>query len=230
MRRTAFVGCRCIWQRLYRWTHTTKSRFDDGRRALRPGAAIAVSAILLLASAIQVQAQEASVVEDVESARAELLKRWESDGLVKPRDVDAMAKAIFDRPLAEQTEEDLEALAKQANAAANFVGHILDEYQEYYSENYRYDFVQEKVAPFHDAYVELSNRLKSYRDQAYFHLGRKAVERGDEIGAFFYFRDAYRLSSFTEGQSTREGMRYKAEIEMKKLLGIEDLGTFVYWQ
>lgn len=185
--------------------------------------------MLFLVCAIRVQAQEA-VAGDVESARAELLNRWESDGLVKPGDVDAMAKAILDRQLAEQTEEDLEALAKRANAAANFVDFILDEYQDYYSDNYLYDFVQEKVAPFHDAYVELSNRLKSYRNQAYFNLGLKAAERGDEFEGFFYFRDAYRLSSFTEGAATQEGMRYKAEIEMKNLLGIEELGTFVYWQ
>ena len=76
--------------------------------------------------------------------------------------------------------------------------------------------------------MKLSNRLKSYRNQAYSSLGPKAAERGDEFEAFFYFRDAYRLSSFTEGQATREGMHYKAEIEMKNLLGIEELGTFVY--
>ena len=72
--------------------------------------------------------------------------------------------------------------------------------------------------------------MKSHRNQAYFNLGLKAAERGDEIGAFFYFRDAYRLSSFTEGGKTREGMRYRSEMEMKKLLGIEEIGTFVDWQ
>ena len=193
-------------------------------------AALAISATLLLVCGVHAQAQDESVEEDVESARAELLKRWESDGLVKPRDVDAMAEAILDRPLAEQAGEDLEALAKRANAAANFVGHLLEEYEGYYRKNYRYDFVQEKVAPFHDAYVGLSNRMKSYRNQAYFNLGLQAAERGDQIRAFFYFRDAYRLSSFTEGGQTREGMRYRSEIEMKKLLEIEEIGTFVDWQ
>ena len=218
-----------VWKRLSRWANTRTVSCAGRSGVLWPGVSIGVWAMLLLVCAIQVQAQE-TVDVDVESARAELLNRWESDGLVKPGDVDAMANAILDRPLAEQTEKDLEALAKRANAAANFVDFILDEYQDYYSDNYRYDFVQEKVAPFHDAYVELSNRLKSYRNEAYFSLGLKAAQRGDEFEAFFYFRDAYRLSSFTEGAATQEGMRYKAEIEMKNLLGIEELGTFVYWQ
>ena len=80
----------------------------------------------------------------LEGARAELLSRWDADGLVKPSDVDAMAKAKLDRSLAEQTGDNREALAKRANAAANFVDFILDEYQEYYSGKYRYDFVKER--------------------------------------------------------------------------------------
>ena len=230
MHRAGIVRRPWAWERLQCWANTGKRRFKDGLGVTRTGVAIGISGIMLLACAVHVHAQDVSAEEDVETARAELLKRWETDGLVKPRDVDAMAKSIFDRPLAEQAEEDLVALAKQANAAANFVGHILNEYQDYRRDNYRYDFVVEKLAPFHDAYVELSNRMKSYRNQVYFNLGRKAAERGDEIAAFFYFRDAYRLSTFTEGQATREGMRYRSEIEMKKLLGIEQLGTFVFWK
>ena len=168
--------------------------------------------------------------EDIEAARSELLKRWGVDGLIKPNDVEGKAKALLERPLAEQPDEQLRVLAKQANAAANYVGFILEEYESYYRENYRYDFVQEKVAPFHDAYVKLSNRLKSYRNQAYFNLGKKAADRGDEMTAFFMFRDAYRLSTFTESDGDHKGLRYQAEIEMKKILGLEGLGTFTYWK
>ena len=159
-----------------------------------------------------------------------MLKRWGVDGLSKPSDVDAKAKKILSHPLAEQSDDDLRELAAQANAAANFVGFILEEYQEYYRDNYRYDFVQEKVTPFHDAYVLLSNRLKAYRDQAYFNLGKKAAQRGDEVMAFFLFRDAYRLSIFAEDQGDHKGIRYRAELEIKKLLGLEGMGTFVYWR
>ena len=188
-----------------------------------------VAAVMALAWTVQAYGQDASDDENVENERLELLQRWESAGLVKPADVEAMAKQILEKPLSEQTVEDLKHLAKQSNAAANFVGHILDEYEDYHRDNYRYDFVLEKVAPFRNAYVELSNRLKSYRNEAYFNLGIKAMEGGDDIEAFLYFRDSYRLSLFTEGKDNREGMRYKSEIQMKKLLGIEELGTFVHW-
>lgn len=184
---------------------------------------------MLLCSLLPALAQDVSS-EDIEATRSEMLKRWGVDGLVKPSDVEAKAKTILSRPLAEQVDDELRKLAKQANTAANFVGFILEEYQEYYRDNYRYDFVQKKVTPFHDTYVGLSNRLKSYRNQAYFNLGKKAAQRGDEMAAFFLFRDAYRLSSFTEDQGDHRGMRYLAEVEMKKLLGMEHIGTFIYWK
>lgn len=184
---------------------------------------------VLFCCPLPVLAQDASS-EDIEAARSEMLKRWGVDGLVKPNEVEHKAKKILDRPLAEQADDELLELAEQANAAANFVGFILEEYQEYYRDNYQYDFVQEKVAPFHDAYVGLSNRLKSYRNRAYFNLGKKAVQRGDEMTAFLLFRDAYRLSRFTKYDGDHKGMRYLAEIEMKKLLGMKKIGTFIYWR
>lgn len=185
--------------------------------------------LLLLFSPIHALAQDTQA-EDIEAMRSEMLKRWGVEGIVKPSDIDSKAEVLLGRPLAEQSEVELRDLAKQANASANFVGFILEQYEGYYRDNFRYDFVQKKVAPFHDTYVELSNRLKGYRNQAYFNLGKKAVERGDELKAFFFFRDAYRLSSFTEDQGDHKGMRYLAEVEMKKLLGIESVGTFVYWK
>lgn len=185
--------------------------------------------IMLLCSSLPALAQEAPS-EDIEAARSEMLKRWGVDDFVKPSDVEAKAKMILSRPLDEQVDDDLRELANRANMAANFVGFILEEYEEYYRDSYSYDFVLEKFAPFLGPYVSLSNRLKSYRNQAYFNLGKKAAQRGDEMTAFFLFRDAYRLSTFTEERGDHKGMRYLAEIEMKKLLGIEHIGTFTYWK
>jgi hypothetical protein len=184
---------------------------------------------LLFCAPLQVPPQEAKS-EDIEAARSEMLKRWGVDGLVKPKDVEVKATALLARPLVEQPDDQLTVLAQQANAAANYVGYILDEYEDYYSANYRYDFVQAKVAPSHDAYVQLSNRLKAFRNQAYFNLGKKAAERGDETTAFFMFRDAFRLSSFTEEAGDHKGMRYQAENEMKRLLGLEGMESFTYWK
>jgi hypothetical protein len=61
-------------------------------------------------------------------------------------------------------------------------------------------------------------------------LAKRTAERGDEVTAFFLFRDAYRLSSFTEDEGDHKGIRYLAEIEMKKLLGLQDIDTFIYWK
>lgn len=168
--------------------------------------------------------------DDIDGARSDLLKRWGSDGIVKPSEVDADALALLKRPLAEQSDAQLQELARRANVAANFVGFLLEEYESYYKENYRYDFVQQRVAPYHDAYVKSSNRLKAYRNQCYFNMGKKAAERGDNTTAFLMFRDSYRLSSFVEEQGDHKGMRYQAEIEMKRLLGLENTDTFTYWK
>ncbi len=113
--------------------------------------------IVLLSMSQVVCAQEEentkdSSPKDIEAARAEMVKKWGLDGLVKPDSVDNMAKELLNRPLTDQTDDELEHLAKQANAAANFVDFILEEYQDYYRDNYRYEFVQKKVAPYHDAY------------------------------------------------------------------------------
>lgn len=184
--------------------------------------------VVLCCLTFSVDAQDAPQ-EDIEATRMEMLDRWGVDGLSKPADVDVLAEQVLNLPLADQSDDDLRKLAEQANTAANFVGFILDEYQEYYRDNYRYEFVQEKVAPFHDAYVELSNRLKGYRNQAYFNLGKKAAQRGDEVMAFLFFRDAFRLSSFAEVEGDHKGMRFRAELELKELLGIQDIGTFLFW-
>lgn len=184
--------------------------------------------IILLCSPLPASAQDAKT-EDIEASRTEKLKRWGVEGLVRPSEVEALAKTILGRPLAEQSDDQLRELAKRANAAANFVGFILEEYESLYRENYRYEWVQEQIAPFYGAYATLSNRLVSYRNQAYFNLGKKAADRGDKMTAFFMFRDAYRLSTFIEEDGDHKGMRYQAEVEMKKLLGLEDIGTFTHY-
>lgn len=194
------------------------------RRCLLSRIAVAVTLALALATG------SALADEEIEKLRQEQIEKWGTDELVQPMEVEAKARDLLQRPLEQQSVLELEELAKQANAAANFVGFILSEYQDYYRDNYKYDFVQKKVAPHHDSYVQLSNRFKDYRNQAYFNLGKKAAAAGDRLKAFFYFRDAFRLSSFTDDSGDHKGMRYQAEIEMKRLLGVEDLSSFVYWK
>ena len=195
-------------------------------------ATVVVLALTLSGCSTSLGQQPVSVndPEEIEAARKQLIKRWASGGLPKPKNVLAKAKVLLSHPLESQTDTDLVKLAEQANRAANFVTFLLSEYQDYYQDNYRYEFVQKAVQPAHDSYVDISNRLKGIRNKCYFNLGKRAAERGEELQAFAYFRDAYRLSSFGEAEGDHKGMRYYAEIEMKKLLGINDIETYVYWK
>jgi len=176
------------------------------------------------------QKQNEQVNRSIEAQREEQFKKWGTDKLIKPNEISKKAKELLAKRIEKQTLEELINLAEQANRAANLIDFITDEYRSYYSDNYRYEFIQIKVAPFYNAYVSLSNSFKSYRDQCNFNIGLKHKEKGNGVVAFFYFRDAFRLSTFTEDEGDHKGMRYKAEIEMKKLLGLEDIGTFIYWK
>jgi len=172
----------------------------------------------------------ASDLEDVEKLRAEQIKKWGDTNIPKPKEIALQAKKVLDKPIENQSIAELKAIAELSNRAANYVGFILDGYATYYRDNYKYDFVQEKVAPFHDAYVKLSNELMGYRNQSYFNIGKKLVSSNNEVEAFFYFRDAYRLSSFDDDKGDHKGMRFLAEQEMKKLMGLSDIGSFIYWK
>lgn len=167
---------------------------------------------------------------NIDETREELIKRWGDGGIIKPSEVEELAEKILSLPIEEQKENQLLELATLANTSAYFVGFIFEEYKRYYIEIYGYDFAKEKVTPSHDAYAQLGNKLKEYRNQAYYNLGKKALERGDTLTAFFMFRDAFRLDSFTKEDGDHKGMRYKSELEMKKILGISDIETYVYWK
>ena len=192
---------------------------------------ISISVVILLS--LQLSSAQDVTKQDtmnIEKERKELLKKWGTDKLVKPNEVAKNAQDLLSKPIEKQTIDGLTNLANQANMAANLIGFILEEYRSYYRDNYRYEFIQEKIAPFHDAYVGLSNQFKSYRNQCFFNLGLKYKAAGNEVMAFLYFRDAFRLSTFTEDDGDHKGMRYKAEIEMKKLLRLDEIDTFVYWK
>ena len=186
--------------------------------------------VILIVLLVLPAAVIASDLEDVEKLRAEQIKKWGDTSIPKPNEIASKAKAVLDKPIENQSISELKNIAEQSNKAANYVGFILDDYATYYRDNYKYDFVQEKVAPFHDAYVKLSNELKDYRNQSYFNIGKKLAASNNEIEAFFYFRDTYRLSSFTDNKGDHKGMRFLAEQEMKKLMGLSDIGSFIYWK
>lgn len=167
----------------------------------------------------------ASDIEDVEKQRAEQIKIWGATSIPKPKEIALQAKALLDKPIENQSIEELKAIAEQSNKAANYVCFILDVYTDYGEDNSKYDFVVNKFEPFHTAYVKISNVLKGYRNQAFFNIGKKLAASNNEVEAFFYFRDAFRLSPFVDNGD--KGMRYLAEQEMKKLLGLSGIGSYI---
>jgi hypothetical protein len=168
--------------------------------------------------------------ETIEAERKEMMRKWGAEALPRPAAIAEKAKALFAKPLDKQGLDELSDIANEANTVANLIGFILEAYKDYRHDSYRYDFVLEKLNPFHDDYVRRTNEFKGYRNRAYFNLGLKHRDAGSPAMAFFYFRDAFRLSTFTESEGDHKGMRFQAEIEMKKILGIEDMGTFVHWE
>ena len=162
--------------------------------------------------------------QEIDVERDKLIKIWASQGLTNVDSVLREGKSLLDRE--KVSVDELKSIANRANKASNFVSYIQEEYNEYYRENYKYSFVQEDIAGPHDAYVEKANELKNIRNKAFYRLGQLIEKTGDIGTAFYYYRDAFRLSDF----DTRDkGIRYKAEQEMKRLLGIEDIESYITW-
>ena len=167
---------------------------------------------------------------DIDTQRAADLKKFDA-GIPSQDNLREIATTTFSSPLADQSEDTLLFLAKQSNYYANLVGFITEEYNDYYNAKYRYDFITKKVAAPMDAYTAIANEFKTFRNQAYFNLGLKAKAAGRGIEALLLFRDAYKLSPFNCSETRRENcMRWKAEQEMQKLLGLSHIRAYVTWE
>ena len=164
--------------------------------------------------------------------REEALKAFKVESVPNSRQIEKLSSSVLAKPVAQQSEEELQLVASQANRMANLISGILQEYSSYYHENYRYNFIQTKVADPHVAYARLSNKFISIRNLAYFNLGLKMKEKGESLRAYLYFKDAFRLSIFdcVKDADPNSCMRWKAEQEMKSLLSIEDIQSYVSWQ
>ena len=74
------------------------------------------------------------------------------------------------------------------------------------------------------------NEFLEIRNQAYFNLGLLAKNENKTMEAFLYFKDAYRLSLFDcRGTSEKYCIRWKAEQELQKLLGLMEIKAYVTW-
>ena len=183
--------------------------------------------VFLLLSCSQSLAQSTL---DIDKKREEERRKLGSI-LPKQDQVRQNAKMIFSKPLSEQSEEELRSIAKRSNIYANLVNYILKGYNDYYRESYRYDFVLKRVAGPKNEYEKIKNEFLGIRNQAYFNLGLKAKSAGKPFEALLNFRDAFRLTYFDCGkkQPKEKCMRWKAEQELQKMLGLSSIRAYVTW-
>ena len=201
------------------------------RKLATVGAAVVISISALLSTTGSVVSQERSSTLSLERERQATLEEFDITEVPSLDAVRAIATRLFALPVEQQDAEQLKALATEANRTANLVDYIYDEYDDYYRDNYKYEFVQKKVIETASEYGEVFNVFVNIRNQAYFNLGLLSRNAGRTMEAFLYFKDAFRLSSFDCGQNTpaTSCMRWKAEQELQKLLGLSHIKAYVTW-
>ena len=192
------------------------------------GSAVAFSFSILMSSGNTVVAQERANTLSLEQERQATLEEFDTTELPDLDVVRAVATRLFALPLEQQDEEKLRKLSKEANRVANLIDYIYDEYNDYYREIYEYQRVREKVRVPAAEYGGIIDEFKIIRNQAYFNLGALSRDNGRTIEAFLYFKDAFRLSSFECGDGeAKTCMRWKAEQELQKLLGLSHIKAYV---
>ena len=166
----------------------------------------------------------------IEDERAKQLKEM-GVSIPNPENITKLAAETFSKPVLEQDFETLKSLAKDANTFANLVSKVSDEYDDYLRENSRYEFLTKEVkaAPVVKEYLEIDSKFKLIRNQAYMNLGRLALADGNQMQAFLFFKDAYRLSTFSCYEGKDNCMRYQAEQELKKMLGVSS-DSYIHWK
>lgn len=189
------------------------------------------SVFILALACTSVLAQDTEDLLAIEENRQKTLENFDITEIPDLNRIRSVASKLFALPTEKQNVEDLTNLSIEANRAANLISYISEEYNDEYRENYRYEFIQVKLAKPHDEYVKMSNEFIDIRNQIYFNLGTIYKNRGETVKSFLYFNDAFRLSRFDcETKRPDDCMRWKAEQEMKRLLGIEQIESYVTWQ
>ena len=178
-----------------------------------------------------IMAQNTEDTLDIEENRQKILENFDISEIPDLDKIRSAASNLFAMPIGQQKVEDLTNLSIEANRAANLISYIRDEYNDEYRDNYRYEFIQEKLAKPHDDYVRISNEFIDIRNQVYYNLGIKYKNLGETVKSFLYFNDAFRLSGFDcRDKRPDDCMRWKAEQEMKNLLQIDGIESYVTWQ
>ena len=177
---------------------------------------------LLIFSPIHLFAEDSG---DISDQRAKDVEKWSSSGF---GDVTKILKNSINVLKDENASfDELDDAANRANAAANFVGFITDEYEDYRRDVSRYDFVLVKLDPPYERYSDKANSLKDVRNRIFLRMGDILKEQGKLTEAFFYYRDAFRLSIFSDYWNKSKGTRWKAEQRMKELLEIQYISSYI---
>ena len=111
--------------------------------------------------------------------------------------------------------KELEHLAQTCNLYANIIDTIIDAYKEGPAKF-------NKTGPASDNVFKDNNDfegLLKIRNSCYFNIGLIHKEKGNRKDALLYFYDAFRLSEKNTHNWHKDHTLYKAEIEIKSILG-----------
>jgi hypothetical protein len=161
---------------------------------------------------------------NLDAEREQRAQQFRDAGVPNPSRIREAAAALFVRPVAEQSEDQLRVVAREANAYANYVGMIRSEYEAELRRQPR--FPPEQLEATSRRYSMIANEFLLIRNTAYFNLARKAEMTGDRLGALLLYNDAYRLSFFDCSSSSTLCPRVDAEVAMQELLGITDITPY----
>ncbi len=187
---------------------------------------------VLLGICNTLSAQEKPNTLSIEKERQKALEEFD---VTEVPDLDAIrlfASELLSTPIEGQEKAQLKKLAKEANRVANLVNYIYDEYDDYYRDSYKYDFIQEKVIGSAQEYGKVFNEFVKIRNKSYFNLGIISRNKGETMEAFLYFKDAFRLSGFDcgSGGKPKSCLRWRAEQELQSLLGLSHIKAYVSWR
>ena len=177
---------------------------------------------LLIFTPVHLFAEDSGGIDD---QRAKEVEKWSKIGFGDVNEILNHARNILNDK--DASIDELDAAANRANAATNFISYITEEYEDYIRDMWEYDFVVVKVQPALKLYLQKQNSLMSVRNEIFLRIGDMLKEQGKFTEAFFYYNDAFRLSVFGTGD---EGTRWKAEQEMKAMLGLQDIKSYITWQ
>lgn len=145
----------------------------------------------------------------------------------RPKDVELAAQELFARPLEAQTESELRAITERASRVMSRVGTMIARY----GDARRSIRTNAEVLQNFDFHVmELQKLVVSMAEvatQATFNMAEQRLARGHEHEAYELYESVFKAAVFADPDGDHKGLRYKAEKQMKALMGTS-LGAFVY--